>query len=176
MKQIVRKKNRWKSTSENNKGPLGAKLIHYPLVRVFLFFFGKTLGFVNGKETDKKGGDCSAFWVMEFVADQVKDVGEKLSDLARAAQTKADAHTQRCTNPHEKAQTHVHVLSLSIYLFYLLLYGNVRGKQEKDMMSLTKSLWYPSGLASCPAVVILAVVCVSTSCVCFGHSSRQRLQ
>lgn len=44
------------------------------------------------------------------------------------------------------------------------------------MMSLTESLWQPSGLATRPAVVILAAVCVSvsTSLVCFGRSSRQK--
>lgn len=58
MKRIVGEKIDGKAKSENDKGSLGARLIHYPVVRgiSFFFFLYQTLGFLNGKEADKKAG------------------------------------------------------------------------------------------------------------------------
>jgi len=91
---------------------------------------------------------------------------KKLYDLARETNT----HT------HTQTQTRVHVLSLSIHLSYLL-YGNVRGKQEKDVMSLTQELvveerWFGDAAILAVCVCVCARVRVR---VCFRHLSRQRL-
>lgn len=82
----------------------------------------------------------------------------------------------------ERESKERHVPGCCHVLFIYSIYyckGDVReAQQEKDMMSLAEGLWRARGLAACRAVVILAVVCVSVSAspVCFGRSSRQRLQ
>lgn len=61
---------------------------------------------------------ASAYWVMEFVADQVKDVGEKLSDLAvdRQAEAHMQADAQTHTNGHRRTIMCCHFLFIfSIY-------------------------------------------------------------
>lgn len=89
------------------------------------------------------------------------------------------------TCAHPPRHTRVHMLSLSIYCFYLLLQSNGRGKQEKDMMSATKSLWQPEwsgntsggGHFSCGVCLCLHRLCVldalsGKGCNKFGQSAE----
>lgn len=73
----------------------------YAIRQWFFFFFTvRRWGFKwkGGRQEGRWLLAASAYWVMEFVADQVKDVGEKLSDLATDRQAEAHTHTQTHTN------------------------------------------------------------------------------
>lgn len=64
---------------------------------------------------------ASAYWVMEFVADQVKDVGKKLSDLARDMQTRAHTHTQRQIQKPTQIDPDIRPCAVTFYLSILFI-------------------------------------------------------
>lgn len=65
---------------------------------------------------------ASAYWVMEFVADQVKDVGKKLSDLARDMQTRAHTHTHTEADSKTNTNRPRHTSMCCHFLFIYSIY------------------------------------------------------
>lgn len=103
---------------------------------------------------------ASAYWVMEFVADQVKDVGEKLSDLAKDKQTGAHTHTHTYKPTQIGSDVHPYAVTFYSSVLFIIVWQCKRQTGKGYDVSDQK---FVSGLATQPPVVILAVVCV---CVC----------